>query len=270
MDVVALFVADAQASEVEQPGKEPFHHATMFSQSAAMFGVAFGDERLDAAPAQRPADFVLGVVGPISERLVGSFASAAAGQFDRRYGVDQCDRLLGVMDVRARVCNRQRRPLPVAHNMPLRAIFATIGGVRAGLRPPKSARTEQLSSATLLQSISSAKPSSSRNTRQIFSQMPAICQSRNRRQQVMPDPQPISCGKYSQGQPDRRTNRMPVNACRSETRGRPPLGRGGTGGNSGSMRDHNSSVSSGVAMTCSSLNTRQTSPITCSCLERFC
>jgi hypothetical protein len=47
-------------------------------------------------------------------------------------------------------------------------------------------------------------------------------QSRRRRQHVIPDPQPSSCGSICQGMPLRRTNRMPVRHARSETRGRPP------------------------------------------------
>jgi hypothetical protein len=124
------------------------------------------------------------------------------------------------------------------------------------LRPPKTARTEQLSKIALDQSISPARPSSSSSRRQTLSQIPARCQSRRRRQQVIPLPQPSSCGRYSHPQPVRRTNRIPVSACRWGTGGRPPLGLGLSGGNSGSMRSHNSSVSSGLAISCSSVNNR--------------
>jgi hypothetical protein len=54
-------------------------------------------------------------------------------------------------------------------------------------------------------------------TRWILSHTPVACQSRSRRQQVMPDPQPISCGRYSQGMPVRSTKRIPVKAWRSGT-----------------------------------------------------
>jgi hypothetical protein len=36
----------------------------------------------------------------------------------------------------------------------------------------------------------------------------------SRRQQLMPEPQPISSGRYSQGMPVFSTNRMPLRACR--------------------------------------------------------
>ena len=78
--------------------------------------------------------------------------------------------------------------------------------------------------------------------------MPAACQSRSRRQHVMPDPQPISWGSISQGMPERSTNRMPVSAARFGTGGRPPLGLGRSGGRSGSTMAHNSSETSGLLM----------------------
>jgi len=81
----------------------------------------------------------------------------------------------------------------------------------------------------------------------------ARCQSRRRRQQVMPDPQPISCGRYSHGMPVLRTKRIPVSAARSATIGRPPLGRGGCLGNSGSITAHRSSLTSGLAIAMSSV-----------------
>ena len=64
-------------------------------------------------------------------------------------------------------------------------------------------------------------------------QTPAWYQSRSLRQHLIPLPHPISAGKYSQGMPVFSTNRIPASAARSDTRGRPPLGFGGSGGSSG-------------------------------------
>ena len=248
MDVVSFFVTYTKTAEFEQPTKDPFDDTAMNAQPTAMFRVSLGDERLDTALAERHTDFVFGVVGAIGERRVRPLAATSTRTFDRWNRVDQRDRGLRIVDVRAGVRDSQRRPLTIAGNMPLRAIFTAIGGIGAGLHPPKSARTEQLSIATLDQSISSTKPNSSSSTRQIFSHTPAACQSRKRRQQVMPDPQPSSWGKYSQGQPVRSTNKMPVSACRLDTRGRPPLGLARSAGNNGSIRSHNSSARSGLAI----------------------
>jgi hypothetical protein len=85
------------------------------------------------------------------------------------------------------------------------------------------------------------------------SHTPASCQSRSRRQHVMPDPHPNSCGRSSQGIPVFSTNTIPVSALRSSSGGRPPLGRGGRFGSSGSTRAHNLSDTSGLAIAPSSL-----------------
>ena len=78
---------------------------------------------------------------------------------------------------------------------------------------------------------------------------PACCQSRKRRQQVMPEPQPTSCGRYSQRMPVFSTNRMPVKTARSGTRGRPGFSlsqRGG--GSSGATTAQSSSLTNGLAI----------------------
>jgi hypothetical protein len=94
----------------------------------------------------------------------------------------------------------------------------------------------------------SASPSRSKKTLWRRSQTPAFCQSRRRRQQVIPEPQPICGGNISQGMPVMSTNRMPVRTARSGMGGRPPLGRGFCGGSKGSMALHNSSETIGLAI----------------------
>jgi hypothetical protein len=65
----------------------------------------------------------------------------------------------------------------------------------------------------------------------------------------MPEPQPISCGKYSHGIPVCSTNRIPVNTLRSSIRLRPGNRcRLGTFGISGSTSCHNSSSTSALAI----------------------
>ncbi len=105
--------------------------------------------------------------------------------------------------------------------------FPAIRGVRPGLHAPLFAA--MLSTLTRSQSIRSASPSRSSTTRCKRSQMPACCQSRSRRQQVTPDPQPISWGSNSQRRPALRTKIMPVKQARSGIRGRPPFGFGDSG-----------------------------------------
>ena len=66
----------------------------------------------------------------------------------------------------------------------------------------------------------------------------SCCQSRRRRQHVMPDPQPNSWGNICHGIPLRSTKRMPVRQARSGMRGRPPFGRGSGTGRSGCNEIH--------------------------------
>src|SRR5262249_22271328 len=114
--------------------------------------------------------------------------------------------------------------------------------------PPKTARMEQLSTTGRDQSIWSERASQSSNAKCIRSQTPARCQSRRRRQHVIPDPHPSSGGSICQGMPLRRTKTMPVRHARSETRGRPPCGRRGRIGKKGSTRSHNRSGSNAAAI----------------------
>ena len=107
---------------------------------------------------------------------------------------------------------------------------------------------EQLSTTARDQSIWSSRASQSSSAKWIRSHTPACCQSRKRRQHVIPDPHPSSCGSICQGIPLRRTKTMPVRHARSETRGRPPWGRRGGIGKNGSTRSHNGSGSSAAAI----------------------
>ena len=77
---------------------------------------------------------------------------------------------------------------------------------------------------------------------------PVACQSRNRRQQLIPQPQSISAGSIPQDSPERSTNRMPVSATWFLIGRRPPFGRGRGGGRSGAISSQRSSGRSGLAM----------------------
>jgi hypothetical protein len=98
------------------------------------------------------------------------------------------------------------------------------------------------------QSIWSASPKRFRRVWCNLRQTPALCQSRRRRQQVIPEPQPISWGSISQGIPVLSTNRMPARQARSGMRGRPPLGLGFFGGSNGWMVVQSSSLTSSFAI----------------------
>jgi hypothetical protein len=171
---------------------------------------------------------------------------------DGRDGIEQVledDRIVAVGPGQQR---GKRDAGSVDHTMALRAGhslgLAPIRRIRADELPPLVAGILALSSAARLQSMRSASPSRSSSVWCSRSQTPAACQSRKRRQQVIPEPQPISGGNTSQGMPLLSTKMIPVKTARSGTRGRPPLGLGGSGGNSGATRAHTSSLMSGLAI----------------------
>jgi hypothetical protein len=58
----------------------------------------------------------------------------------------------------------------------------------------------------------------------------------------------LLCESISQGMPVLNTNRMPVRVVLSGTHGLPPLGLGGSSGNSGSIAYRSSSLTSSLAV----------------------
>jgi len=161
--------------------------------------------------------------------------------------VEQFLEPLGVVLVRRSKLDGEWKPPRVYQHMVLRARFATIRRIRAGLVAPFFAGTLEASSAARDQSMADAAWSSSSKTWCNLRQTPASFQSRSRRQQVMPLPQPISWGSISQGIPLLRTNRIPAKAARSGTGGRPPFGLRRRLGSSGATRAHNLSPTNAAA-----------------------
>jgi hypothetical protein len=167
---------------------------------------------------------------------------------NRWHGVEQSDRGLRIMDVGRRRDNHQRYAPRVSQDVTFAAFFRSIRGVRSGVRPPKTARTLALSMMPKDASSCPRCPSTRSSLRWIRGHTPTCVQSRNRRQQVTPEPQPSSAGTSRQGMPVRNTYTMPVKQARSGTRGRPPLGLAGSGGKSGLISVHNLSGTNVNAM----------------------
>lgn len=259
MNVSPLFISHTQTPPLEEPLEAGFDHVTKHAKSATVIFIAARDRGFDAALSQGLADFLFGVVSPISEHFIGTTPRATARLLDRRNCVHQFDGTLRIVNVGSGVLDRQRHTIGISDQMTLRATLTAIRGIRPCFLPPKTARTEQLSMTAHERLIWPASPSSLSNISQIACHTPSCCQSRSRRQHVMPHPQPSSCGRYSQGQPVFSTNRIPVRQARSETRGRPPLGFGGSGGNSGRIRSHNASGNNGLAMRSSLTRVRDAS-----------
>ncbi len=250
VDVGAALVAEGQPPELGEPGESALGHPPMAPQLFAGLDPLAGDPAADAAAGQGLAAAAR-VVSLVGVQLTRPLARCTPGPPDAPDAGDGIDQLLedsAVVDIGRRNLQCERDALPLDREVPLGARLAAAGRIWAGVWPPFLAGTVAASTAARSQSIPLRAPSSSRMTRWNACQTPAWCHSRKRRQQVTPLPQPISWGSSSQGRPLRRTNRMPVRAARSGTRGRPPFGFGFSGGKNGSIAAQSVSETSGRAM----------------------
>ena len=140
------------------------------------------------------------------------------------------------MTVRSGQFDRQGNAVTIANQMALAATLRPICWIWPSQHPPKTARTEQLSTTARNQSIWPSRESQSSNAKWLKSQIPFCCQSRSRRQQVIPKPQASAFGSIRQGIPLRSRKIMPARQVRSVRRGRPPCGLGDGIGRRGSIK----------------------------------
>src|SRR5829696_5048546 len=245
MDFRQAFIAHPQASEPTEPGKGALHDPAMPPQPLAALDLAPRDPRRDP-PLAALGPAVRGIVALVGMPFVGPLAGPPQRALDGHHRIQQ--RLQGqtVRTVGRAQAERERHALAIDQQMVLAPRLAAIRRVRAGNFAPLVAGTSRLSTPARDQSISSAIPSRSSSARCRPSQTPAFCQSRNRRQHVTPLPQPISWGNSAHGMPLRSTNKIPVSVARGGLDGRPPFGFGGSGGSSGSMTLHRSSLTNGL------------------------
>lgn len=241
MDVCDSFVAHAEAAVLSQPSEGAFDHPTMSSEPLFGLHTDAGGAVLDVALGTSTA--ATGeVVALVGMQLRGSPPrSPPTTVADRRYGIEHRVEEPGVVRVRRTRSCRQRRAGGVHDQMVLGTGACAVRRVRAELFAPLFAGTLRASTQARLQSIRSARAKRRSSSWCNRSQTPARCQSRSRRQQVTPPPQPGSAGSAIHGIPVCSTNTMPVKAARSSTSGRPPMGCGRCGGSKGSTIAHRSS-----------------------------
>jgi len=247
MHVEPSFVTYGEASEFVEPCEAALDHPSVAAELLAGLDAAPGDARLDPA-AQAGAPAAAMIVGFVGVQLVGSASRPAAPTRDRRHGIEQRLEWHAVVDVGPGQQKGERDAAAIRDQMAFGARPASIRRVRTCRGTPFLAAMDELSMQARLQSMRSASRSRHSSSRCRRSHTPVACQSRSRRQQVTPDPHPISAGSISHGMPLRSTNRMPVNAARAGTGGRPPFGLGGTGGSSGSMISHSDSGKTGAGI----------------------
>jgi len=232
-----------------QPGNGAFDDPAGDPQTTPMRHASPRQNGQDATRPQFSA-VTIRVVGPIALNAFGAATRPADRAAHRRDGIQQRQQLGNVVAVGPRQRHSQWNAARIRHDVMFAAGPAFIGRIGPRLGPPFSARTLELSTIARDQSIRSAPRKRASSTACNCCHTPARCQARSRRQQVMPEPQPISWGKSSQAIPVLSTNRMPVSVFRSRSHFRPGnrRRRGLAAGNSGAIISQSSSSRSAFAM----------------------
>ena len=238
----STFVTHGQAAKAMQPGQGALDDPSGLPEAAPVRAATLGKLRRDTARRQLVA-MGLRVVAAIALDESGFADGPPGAPAEGRHGVDQGQQLRDVMAIGGGQRRAERNPVRVSENMMFRPGLAAIGRVRSSFFPPRSARSDALSTMARARSSWPRRRNSASKTRWSRVQTPARCHRTSRRQQVEPAPHPICGGNIFHGIPLRRTNRIPVSTARSGIGLRPAYWRSRRRrfGNSGSIRLHNSS-----------------------------
>jgi type I restriction enzyme M protein len=240
MDLGLPLVADGELAEAGQPRQRALDHRAMAPQLLAGLDPTAGDPRPDAALGEKAAT-AGEVVALVGMHLVRPLAPVAVLLLDGGQRGDQPFELHAVVLAGRRQRHPKRDATCIGDDMVFAARLPTVRGVRPDQESPFLAGTLRVSTTIRRQSSWPASPSSSSSSRWSPSHTPACCQASTRRQTVTPLPKPNSVGRCFHWIPVRNTYRMPLSTARSLTRGRPPLGLGGSAGSNGAMRDQSAS-----------------------------
>jgi hypothetical protein len=247
VNVGATLKANAKTTKVVEPCVSTLDHPAKFAETTAVLGPALCDHRLNAAFAKFPAMW-LRVVAAIGVNDFGLPKRPATYTANRRNGIDERQQLGDVVAVRAAQDGTDGDAIRIDEDVMFGTGSRAIRGVRASFSPAPTARTDDESTAAREKSSLPASRNFASNSSCSRSHTQAFCQSRKRRQQVGPEPNPNLIDRSHQRIPVLNTNRMPFSAARSGIRRRPGyfLRRGFGGGSKGSINAHSSSSMIGV------------------------
>ena len=240
-------IAEFNPTAVTKPSECPLHDMAHASQSTA---VLLPWRRQHRRHIPQGAAHAVGqtAVRSIAEELPRPLLRPPTAAVQGRQCIQQRHDHLAIRHVGRTDADDQWHAAAIGNDVPLAAFLGPVGRVRPGVRPPKRARTLALSMTAVCRCRRPLRPKAFTSLACTAGQTPARVQSRRRRQHVTPLPQPSSLGTSRQGIPLLRTKTMPVKQSRSDTRGRPPSGLGGSGGNRGSISFHRVSGTNGWAM----------------------
>jgi hypothetical protein len=177
MDVVASFVANTESAELVQPADGAFHNPAMLAQAAAVPGVTFGENRLNAAFSEA-SSMRFGIVRAVALHAVWFAPRATRLTAHGGNRFHQGFELRDVVRVGAGQRGGEWNAVGVGDQMMFAASFAAIRGVSARFFPPCTARTEDESTIARDQSINSASCRCASNAACKFFHTPRFCQAR--------------------------------------------------------------------------------------------
>ena len=163
MNAGSPLVAHRQPSKAMQPGEGPFDHPACPTEAAAVRCAALRELRRDAAGSELIA-MRLRIVAAVAldESWFANGPTGAASQ--GRHRIDEGQQLGHVVPVRRRQRRDERNPVGVGENMMFRPGLAAIGRVRSSFFPPRSARSEELSTTARARSSWPRRRNSLSNT----------------------------------------------------------------------------------------------------------
>ena len=248
MNITTTLITNSQPAKLVQPGKRAFYYPTSFAQPATIGCSTFGQQGFNLQKSQCNPVW-LRIIATIALNNTRTLTGSTTPASYRWNCFNQWKKLCNIVAVSTSQSKCKRYPISIGDYMMFAAAFTSISGVWTRFLPPKTARTDAESTTAREKSILLAFRSLLRKMRCILSQTPAFCQSRSLRQHVIPEPQPISLGRYSQPIPVLSTNRIPVKVARSGIDFRPGYrNRLFFFGIIGSINSHNSSSKIGFAM----------------------
>ncbi len=188
--LVASLVAQSQSAMMVEPRQGALHYPTGLSKPRTVRIVLWPGQQRHNPTLQCGLNVVLPTVTAIALKHVRAKPRPTHTLADRWNRIQQGDGYLAVANVGGRGDQCQRNALGIGNQMAFAAVLRPIRGVRPGVDPPKTARTLALSMIAFEKSTRPLRPSALRMFCQTAGQTPASVQARNRRQQVLPSPQP--------------------------------------------------------------------------------
>jgi hypothetical protein len=246
VDVGPFVVADAQTAELIQPGERPLDDPAPPPQAAAVLGATHRQQRQNMTCAQAAPDRCR-IIAAVAEHADRPAARSAVSTLQGRNGIDEGQGFLRVISIRAGQADRKWDALAITDQMAFAPAFGAIGGIRTCLR----AATDGPHRATVndgtrpINVAVARQPAQKREVHQIPDAF------------LLPIAQASPTG-HPRSAPQLLRQHLPRNPAaqheenageaQSGMRGRPPFGRGGEAGRSGSMRSHSASGNSTAAI----------------------